>query len=136
MRGKPTTVDEYLAGVSDEQRAALERLRRTIQKVVPRAEECISYGLPAFRLGESALVAFGATPRHCAFYPMSGKTVADFADELEEFDTSKGTIRFQPKKPLSVALVKKLVKARIAENESRTSGKASGGEARGRRARR
>jgi uncharacterized protein YdhG (YjbR/CyaY superfamily) len=119
MRAKAATIDEYLAGVSEEQRVALERLRATIRAAAPTAEECISYGLAAFRLDGKPLVAFGATPRHCAFYPMNGQTVADFADELEGFQTSKGTIRFQPDKPLPVALVKRLVKARIAENESR-----------------
>jgi uncharacterized protein YdhG (YjbR/CyaY superfamily) len=118
-RTTPATIDEYLAGVSNEQRAALERLRATIRGVAPGAEECISYGLAAFRLDGKPLVAFGATPRHCAFYPMDGQTVADFADELEGFETSKGTIRFQPDRPLPVALVKKIVKARIAQIERR-----------------
>jgi uncharacterized protein YdhG (YjbR/CyaY superfamily) len=119
MLRKPKTIDEYLAGTSDEQRAALERLRRTIQAAAPKAEECISYGLAAFRLDGRALVAFGATSRHCAFYPMSGETVAAFEKELADFDTSKGTIRFQPDRPLPAALVRKLIQARIAENESR-----------------
>ncbi len=71
--------------------------------------------LPAFRLN-GMLVAFGATANHCAFYPMSSSTVAAYKDELKDYDTSKGTIRFQPDKPLPAALVRKLVKARIAEN--------------------
>jgi uncharacterized protein YdhG (YjbR/CyaY superfamily) len=115
MAGKPKTIDEYLAGVSDEQRAALEKLRKTIRSAAPKAEECISYQLPAFRLN-GLLVAFGARPDHCAFYPMSASTVAAHKAELEAYDTSKGTIRFQPDKPLPATLVRKLVKARIAEN--------------------
>ena len=115
MAGKPKTIDEYLAGVSDEQRAALEKLRKTIRAAAPKAEECISYQLPAFRLN-GLLVAFGARPDHCAFYPMSASTVAAHKADLEAYDTSKGTIRFQPDKPLPAALVRKLVKARIAEN--------------------
>ena len=112
---KPRTIDEYLAGVNAEQRAALEKLRQTIRAVAPKAEECISYGLAAFRLNGRPLVAFGATANHCAFYPMNSTTVEAFQEELEGFETSKGTIRFQADKPLPAALVRKLVKARIAE---------------------
>ena len=117
MPSKPKTIDEYLAAVSPDQSAALEKLRKTIKAVVPKAEECISYGLAAFRLNGRPLVAFGATANHCAFYPMSGFTVEDHKDDLTDYDTSKGTIRFQVDKPLPAALVRKLVKARIAENE-------------------
>jgi len=106
------TIDDYLARVSDDKRAALERLRRTIQSIVPRAEECISYQLPAFRLDGRVLVWFGAGAKHCAFYP--GGIVPGFERELKDFDTSKGTIRFQPDRPLPAALVRKLVNARIA----------------------
>ncbi len=113
--GKPRTIDEYLAALSDEKRAALEKLRRTIRTAAPKAEECISYQLPAFRLN-GMLVAFGASANHCAFYPMSSATVEAHKDELQGYDTSKGTIRFQAAKPLPAALVRKLVKARIAEN--------------------
>ena len=115
---KAKTIDEYLAALSDCQRAALEKLRKTIRAAVPQAEECISYQLPAFRQN-GMLVAFGATAHHCAFYPMSSTTVEAHKDELKEFDTSKATIRFQPDKPLPVALVRKLVKARLAENMAR-----------------
>jgi uncharacterized protein YdhG (YjbR/CyaY superfamily) len=120
VRGGFATIDEYLAGVSEDKRAALERLRRTIRAAAPRAEECISYQLPAFRLDGRLLVAFGAAVRHCAFYPCSGSTVKVFAAELEGYDTSKGTIRFQAGSPLPAALVRKIVKARIAENETRS----------------
>jgi uncharacterized protein YdhG (YjbR/CyaY superfamily) len=116
MAGKPQTIDAYLAALSDEKRAALEKLRKTIKAAAPRAEECISYQLPAFRLDGRMLVAFGATANSCAFYPMSSTTVAAHKDELEDYDTSKGTIRFQADHPLPAALVRKLVQARIAEN--------------------
>jgi uncharacterized protein YdhG (YjbR/CyaY superfamily) len=115
-RKKPATIDEYLAGVSEDQRAALQRLRRTIQAAAPGAEECISYRLPAFRLDGRMLVAFGATAAHCAFYPMSSTTIEAHKDELRSYDTSKGTIRFQPDRPLPAAMVRKLVRARIVEN--------------------
>ena len=112
---KPNTIDEYLAALSDDKRAALEKLRKTIRAAAPKAEECISYQLAAFRQN-GMLVAFGATANHCAFYLMSSSTVEAHKDELKDYDTSKGTIRFQADKPLPAALVRKLVKARIAEN--------------------
>ena len=114
--GKPRTIDEYLAGVDVHQRAALETLRRTIRAVAPKAEEYIGYGLAAFRLNGRPLVAFGASANHCAFYPMNSTTVDAFQKQLKGFETSKGTIRFQADHPLPAALVRKLVKARIAEN--------------------
>ena len=120
MAAKPTTIDEYLANVSDEHRAALEKLRKMIKTAAPKAEEYIGYGLAAFRLNGKPLVAFGATDSHCAFYPMSSTTVKAHADDLKDYVTSTGTIRFTLNKPLPVALVKKLVKARIAENEGRS----------------
>jgi uncharacterized protein YdhG (YjbR/CyaY superfamily) len=117
MTGKPKTIDEYLAALSDDKRAALEKLRKNIRAAAPTAEECISYGLPAFRQNRM-LVAFGATAKHCAFYLMSSSTVEHHKDELKDYDISKGTIRFQADKPLPTALVRKLVKARIAQNET------------------
>lgn len=115
MDEKPKTVDEYLAALSADKRAALQRLRETIKAAAPKAEECISYQLAAFRQ-DRMLVAFGATKTHCAFYPMSSTTVEAHKNELKNYDTSKGTIRFQADKPLPAALVRKLVKARLAEN--------------------
>ncbi len=115
---KAQTIDEYLAALDDEQRGALEKLRRAIRAAAPDAEECISYRLPAFRC-HGMLVAFGAAANHCAFYLMSSATIAEHKDELKSYDTSPGTIRFQPDKPLPVALVRKLVKARLAENAAR-----------------
>jgi uncharacterized protein YdhG (YjbR/CyaY superfamily) len=115
-RPKPKTIDEYLAGVKPEQRVALERLRQTIRAAEPRAEECISYGIPAFRLDGRPLVFFGAWANHCAFYPGSSVTFKKFQNDLRNFQISKGTIRFSPEKPLPTKLVKKLVKARLAEN--------------------
>lgn len=117
-RIKASMIDEYLAALDADQRAALERLREAIRAAAPQAKECISYQLPAFRYN-GMLVAFGATANHCAFYPMSSSTVETFKDELKAYDTSKGTIRFQPDKPLPATLVRKLVKARLAENAKR-----------------
>jgi uncharacterized protein YdhG (YjbR/CyaY superfamily) len=115
---KPRTIDEYLAALGGDERAALEKLRRAIRAAAPEAEECISYGIPAFRQG-GMLVGFGASASHCAFYLMSASTVEADQDDLQGYDTSKGTVRFQADKPLPSTLVRKLVKARIAENEGR-----------------
>lgn len=109
-------IDEYLAALPEDKRIALERLRALIRKAVPKAEECLSYRLPTFRLDGRPLVAFGATAKHCGFYPLSGTAVAAHRELLEAYDTSKGCIRFQPDKPLPAALVRKLIKYRIAEN--------------------
>jgi uncharacterized protein YdhG (YjbR/CyaY superfamily) len=109
---KPETIDEYLSPITPEKRAALNRLRRTIRTAFPRAEECISYGIPAFRLDGRVIAWFGAAAGHCSFYP--GGAVDEFKSELGDYETSKGTIRFQPEHPLPAALVRKLIKARIA----------------------
>jgi uncharacterized protein YdhG (YjbR/CyaY superfamily) len=120
VAAKPKTIDEYLAALSDDKRAALQKLRKTIAAAAPKAEECISYQVAAFRQN-GMLVGFGATENHCALYLMSSATVEAHQDELKDYDTSKGTIRFQADKPLPVALVRKLVNARIAENASRSN---------------
>ena len=111
---KPETPDAYLAGLGDEQRRALEKLRRDIRAAAPKAEECISYGVPGFRLNGKLLASYAATAKHCSFYP--GSIVREFAKELKGYDTSgKGTIRFAPDAPLPATLVRKIVKARIAQ---------------------
>lgn len=114
MSHGPASIDAYLATLGTAQRVALTKLRATIAAAVPEAEECFSYGLPAFRLGRP-LVAFGAGAKHCALYPLSPAVVAAHARELARFETSKGTIRFAPDSPLPAALVRKLVRARVAE---------------------
>lgn len=123
MAAKVKTIDEYLAALSTDKRTALEKLRKTISTTAPEAEEGINYGLAAFRLNGKPLVALGATGNHCAFYLMSGTTLPAHQDELKNYDTSKGTIRFQPDNPLPTALVRKLVKARIAENNKAVEAK-------------
>jgi uncharacterized protein YdhG (YjbR/CyaY superfamily) len=115
----PKSVDEYLAGVPEEACAALERLRSIIRAAAPDAIEVISYGVQTFKQGRS-LVSFGAAKGHCAFYVMSPAVMEAHADDVAKYDTSKGTIRFAPNKPLPTALVKKLVQARVAANEALT----------------
>jgi uncharacterized protein YdhG (YjbR/CyaY superfamily) len=118
VKQKPATIDEYLAGVSPDQRACLQTLRETIHAVAPKAEECISYRIPAFRLNGRSLVFFGAWANHCSLYPGSSRTLKKFRGDLKGFQITKGTVRFSPDNPLPLALVKKLVKARIAENRT------------------
>lgn len=115
MKGKPTTIDEYLASVKGERRAALDHLRRTIRAVVPRAEECISYRIPAFRLDGKIVAGFLATAKGCSYIPFSGSTLRTLARDLEGYEGTKGSLHFDPAKPLPKALVRKLIKARIAE---------------------
>ena len=113
---RPRTIDEYLSHLDDDRRDALQKVRAAIQSAAPKAQECIAYGLPAFHLDGKCLVAFRAAANHCAFHPMSSTTVAAHEAELAGYDTSPGTIRFQPNRPLPAGLIRKLVKARIAEN--------------------
>jgi uncharacterized protein YdhG (YjbR/CyaY superfamily) len=111
----PTTIDEYLASVSEDKRAALQALREIIRAAAPGAEECISYKIPAFRLN-GMLVGFAAAKNHCALYGWNGSAVGMFADELRGYDTSKGAIRFTPEKPLPERLVRRLVEMKVATN--------------------
>lgn len=112
------SVDYYLSSVPPGARAALERLRGIIKAAAPDATEGISYRIPVFKY-RGMLVGFAAYKDHCSFFTMSPSVMVAFEDDLSPYDTSKGTIRFPVSKPLPVALVRKLVKARIAENEAR-----------------
>jgi uncharacterized protein YdhG (YjbR/CyaY superfamily) len=107
--------DDYLDALSADKGRVLQELRQQITIAAPKAEECMSYGIPGFRLNGKLLVSYGATAKHCAFYP--GSIVRKFAKELKGYDTSgKGTIRFSTDKPLPASLVRKIVKARIASS--------------------
>jgi uncharacterized protein YdhG (YjbR/CyaY superfamily) len=110
-------VETYLAAVPEPARSTLEKVRATIRAAAPaEATEGISYGMPAFRY-KGALVGYAAFKAHCSFFPMSATLLDDFKDELGACRTSKGTMQFPLDKPLPAALVKKIVKARVAENE-------------------
>ena len=112
----PKTVDEYLAGVPEPARSTLKKIRATILSAVPaEATEAISYRIPAF-VYKGLLMWYAAFADHCSLFPGSSVIVA-FKNELKGYSVSKGTIRFPVDKPLPAALVKKLVKARLAENE-------------------
>ena len=118
-------IDAYLATVPENARATLEKIRQTVSAAAPKAVEAIWYQIPTFKLDGRALVGFAAFKNHCSFFPMSMAVMRTYQDEFKSYDTSKGTIRFPIGKPLSAALVKKIVKARIKENEARAKQKAA-----------
>ncbi len=97
MATKPQTVDDYLAGLSPANCTALQKVRRAVHSAAPDAEECISYGMPAFRLNGKLIAGFKAAGNHCSFHPMSGDTVATLKADLAGYDTSRGTTRFSPR---------------------------------------
>ena len=113
---KFASVAAYLRAVPPAPRAALQQLRKTIKAAAPQATEVISYGIPSFK-HHGYLVGFAAFKDHCSFFP--GTALTAFKKELGSYETSKGTIRFTVEKPLPAALVRKLVKARIAQNEAK-----------------
>ena len=115
MAPRPTTIDAYLATVGADERAALRKLRRTIRSIVPRAEECISYGMPAFRVDGKVVAGFLATARGCSYFPFSGSTLATLAADLEGYGRTRSALHFRPERPLPATLVRKLLRARIAE---------------------
>jgi uncharacterized protein YdhG (YjbR/CyaY superfamily) len=120
-KAAPKDVDEYLAGVPKEARATLEKLRQTIKAAAPMASEVISYQMPMYKQN-GMVVGFAAFKDHCSIFPGAAVMEA-YKQELKQYDTSKGTIRFPADKPLPASLVKKLVQARIKENEARAKRK-------------
>jgi uncharacterized protein YdhG (YjbR/CyaY superfamily) len=122
MKGNaaPKNVDEYLAGVPEPARSTLKKLRAVIRSAVPpEATEAISYGIPVFRY-KGSLVWFAGFSDHCSLFPTTS-VIREFKNELKAYEISKGTIRFPVDKPLPAALVKKMVKARVAQNEQKKS---------------
>jgi uncharacterized protein YdhG (YjbR/CyaY superfamily) len=115
----PKNVDQYLAGVPEPARSTLNKIRAAIRAAVPPgATETISYRIPAFKYSKGMLVWFAAFSDHCSLFPTAA-VVEALKNELTGFSTSKGTIHFPTDKPLPTALIKKLVKARVMQNESK-----------------
>lgn len=112
---KAKDIDAYLAKVSSDKRALLENLRKTIHAVVPDAEECISYTMPAFRVKGGVVAGFLATAKGCSYFPFSGSTLTTVADALEGYSRTKSALHFNAEHPLPKTLVRKLLKARLAE---------------------
>ena len=114
----PKDVDEYLAGIPESARSTLNKMRATIRSAVPpEATETISYRIPAFK-HNGVLVWFAAFSTHCSLFP-TASVIEAFKNELKDFSTSKGTIKFPSNKPLPITLIKKLVKARVAQHQSK-----------------
>ena len=111
------TVDDYLASLPQDVRAALDKLRKTIRAAAPEATELISYQIPLYK-HHGHLVAFSASGDFCTFTVMSPALLRKHADDLKGYKLGKASVRFATNKPLPAALVRKLVKARVAENES------------------
>ena len=117
-KNAPKNVDEYLAGIPEPARSTFNELRRVIRSTCPpEATEVISYRIPAFK-HKAVLVWFAAFSNHCSLFP-SAAVIKAFSNELKEFHTSKGTVHFPINTPLPVALIKKLVKARMAQSETK-----------------
>src|SRR4051795_1921437 len=117
--GKAADVEAYLAACPEPHRSTLQKLRATIRAIVPKeTTEAIKYGMPSFQY-KGGLVGYAAFKEHCRLFPMNGSLVGEFAEELRGYKTSKGTIQFPADKPMPVALVKKMVKARVAQNEAK-----------------
>ncbi len=109
----PKSIDAYMKTVPEPHRSALEKVRAQVQAAVPDAVEGVSYSMPAFKLRGKSLMCFAAFKDHCSIFPMSAAIMR--APEFAPYATSKGTLRFDPKKPISATLLKKIVKARAAE---------------------
>lgn len=117
-KGTPESVDEYIAGVPEPARSMVKKMRAAIRSAAPpEATETISYRMPAIK-HRGVLVWFAAFSNHCSLFP-TASVIEAFKSELKDFSTSKGTIHFPTDKPLPVALIKKLVKARVAQIESK-----------------
>jgi uncharacterized protein YdhG (YjbR/CyaY superfamily) len=111
----PIEIDRYLAGLDEPQRSTLEALRKSIMDVVPGAEQCISYGMPAFKVQGKTVAGFAAFKNHLSYLPHSGSVLATLTDDVAPYETSKGSLKFAINNPLPKRLVKKLIHTRMAE---------------------
>jgi len=136
MKLQPTggmvAINDYLARIPTDMRASLERLRRTIRAAAPGAEEVVSYGMPAFKLN-GMLVWYAGFKDHCSFFAGSRVVLGKFAKEVRPFSAGRGTLRFTPRHPIPATLVRRIVRARVAENESKVVAKQARGARRRKR---
>jgi uncharacterized protein YdhG (YjbR/CyaY superfamily) len=114
---KPASIDDYLRSVPEDRRRALEDLRTKILSIVPDAQECISYRIPAFRVNGVVVAGFCATARGCSYFPFSGSTLKTLAREVSRYKQTKASLHFSPDEPLPLSLMRKLIKVRIAETQ-------------------
>jgi uncharacterized protein YdhG (YjbR/CyaY superfamily) len=108
-------IDRYLSTIDEPKRSTLETLRRSILEVVPDAEQCISYGMPAFRVGGKTIAGFAAFKNHLSYLPHSGSVLAALDEELASYEKSKGSLHFAIDKPLPKRLVTKLITTRLRQ---------------------
>jgi uncharacterized protein YdhG (YjbR/CyaY superfamily) len=108
-------VDDYLSAIEEPKHGTLQTLRRTILEIVPNAEEAISYGVPAFRLGRDTIAGFAAFKNHLSYLPFSGSVLSQLTDELDGYTTTKSALHFPVDQPLPRALVEKLIDVRLTE---------------------
>jgi len=112
-------VDVYLAGLPPEQRELLDHLRAVIARVVPDAEETISYGMPAFRRSGRFFLSYAGWKRHCSIYPLTDEFLAEHRAELEGYGRTKGSLHFTPERPLPDRLIEELALAEVARAQER-----------------
>ena len=112
------TIDEYIAGAPEPHRGTLVQLRKTLRELLPKAEETLSYGVPAFRLDGKVMAGYAYFKNHCGYYPHSESVLPSLADELDGYEWSKGTLRFKVDQALEPDLVRRLVEVRMQEIES------------------
>ena len=115
---KYKTTDDYLATLSDDKKQALQELRETIIAIVPEATEAFVYGVPGFKINGKALVCYAGFKNHCGFYPLSPEVIKQFAEDLDEYEKSKGTVKFLPEHPIPRTIVENMVLARVKEISS------------------
>jgi uncharacterized protein YdhG (YjbR/CyaY superfamily) len=108
-------IDRYLATLDEPKRSALEALRRSILEVVPEAEQCISYGVPAFKVRGKTVAGFAAFKHHLSYLPHSGSVLPALGDDVAEFEQTKGSLQFATDQPLPKRLVNKLVTTRMRQ---------------------
>jgi uncharacterized protein YdhG (YjbR/CyaY superfamily) len=121
----PGTIDEYLLTLDDGKRKTLQELRQTILGIIPNAEECISYGMPAFRLEGKVIAGFAAFKNHLSYLPHSGSVFSELSEELAGYKSTPGSLHFPIDRPLPKALVKKLIATRLKEIRGRAKDKDS-----------
>ncbi len=112
-------VDEYLAAAPEPHRTTLEAVRARLRAILPRATEGLAYGMPVFKVDGKSVASYAPFKQHCSYFPHSGRVLAELTAELKAYARTKGALHFPVDKPLSVSLLRKLVKARIAELERR-----------------
>jgi len=116
-------IDDYLAALDEPKRTALQELRQTILGIIPKAEECISYGMPAFRLEGKVIAGFAAFKNHLSYLPHSGSVFRELSEDLAGYESTTGSLHFPIDQPLPKALVRKLIASRLNEVRSRASDK-------------